>query len=169
MKKILFALLMIFAAIAPALAQKYGHMNYGNIMIALPATAEADKQLEAFKKTLVDKGEVLSKKLQEDYIAFLKEDKDGKLSPLLKQQKQAALQAQQEAITKYEEVVRTELQQKREELIRPITDKVEKAIQDIAKEGGYTMIFDTSQFNAILFAKESEDITPKMKLKLGIK
>jgi outer membrane protein len=169
MKKILFALMLIVAAIAPALAQKYGHMNYGNVVTALPATAEADKQMEAFKKTLVDKGEVMSNKLKEDYVAFLKEDQGGTLSPLQKQQKQTALQAQQEAITKYEEEVRTKLQAKRDELIKPITDKVEKAIQDVAKEGAYAMIFDTSQFNAILFAKESEDITPKVKLKLGIK
>ena len=47
-------------------------------------------------------------------------------------------------------------------------EKVQKAIQDVGKEGGYTMIFDTSTFNAILFAEDSDDVTSQVKAKLGI-
>lgn len=169
MKKFFLGLLALVAFALPAQAQKYGHLNFGNVMIALPATAKADTLLEELKTSLVKIGEVMSNKLKEDYINFLKEQQGGALSPLQQQEKQNALQAQQDAIAKYEEDVRQQLGKKREELLNPILEKVEKAIQEVAKEGGYTMIFDTSKFNALLFAKESEDILPQVKAKLGVK
>jgi outer membrane protein len=46
---------------------------------------------------------------------------------------------------------------------------LQDAINEIGKEGKYTMIFDTSIFNTILFARDSDDLEPLVKGKLGIK
>jgi outer membrane protein len=42
------------------------------------------------------------------------------------------------------------------------------AVKDIAKEKGYTYIFDTSPGTSVLYSPDSDDITALLKAKLGI-
>ena len=57
---------------------------------------------------------------------------------------------------------------KREELYKPILEKLNKAVRDVSKELGYILVFDTST-NALLYGDESLDVTERVKTKLGIK
>ena len=68
----------------------------------------------------------------------------------------------------YEQDITQQLNQAREELLVPIITDAEKAIADVAKANGYSMVFDTSMFNAVLFAAESVDIMNQVKERLGI-
>ena len=56
---------------------------------------------------------------------------------------------------------------KRETLLKPILDKVNNVINEVAKSNGYSMILDSST-GVILYAEESADITAQVKAKLGI-
>jgi outer membrane protein len=60
------------------------------------------------------------------------------------------------------------MQKKKEELYSPIIKKAEDAINAIAKEKGYSYIFDTS-VGAVLFAQESDDVMALVKAKLSLK
>jgi outer membrane protein len=168
MKKITLAFVALFAILGTVSAQKYAHLNYGNLLNAMPAVKDADKQLEDFQKALVSKGEEMSSKLKEGYLAFLKDQQSQTVAPVKLQERQAQLEAEQAAIQKYEETVREQIGAKREALLKPILDRVNQAIKDVAKEKGYSLVFDTSSFNAVLFAKDTEDLFPLMKTKLGI-
>lgn len=59
-----------------------------------------------------------------------------------------------------------ELFKKREQLIRPIQDKVYKAIDDYAKERGYELILDKSSASGILFVGEAIDKTADVQKKI---
>lgn len=59
------------------------------------------------------------------------------------------------------------LAKKREELYKPILEKVNTAMQDVAKENGYLLVFDAST-QVLLYAHESLDVTNLVKAKLGI-
>jgi hypothetical protein len=59
--------------------------------------------------------------------------------------------------------------QKREQLLQPILNEVDAAIQAIGKDGQYTMIFDTSVSGGLVYAVESDDLMPAAKAKLGIR
>ncbi|MGB0177823.1 MAG: OmpH family outer membrane protein, partial [Owenweeksia sp.] len=63
-----------------------------------------------------------------------------------------------------------DLQQKQVELLTPIIEKATKAVQDVAKENGFTYILDSSPSKAVVIfaADNSEDVMPKVKAKLGI-
>jgi len=50
----------------------------------------------------------------------------------------------------------------------PILQKVQDVINEIGRENGYTMIFDTSIPNAFLFVEDSVDISKMVLGKLGI-
>ena len=58
---------------------------------------------------------------------------------------------------------------KQADLLQPIIDKANQAIQSIGKEKGFTYIFDVSAGAVVFFSSDSEDVMPLVKAKLGIK
>jgi outer membrane protein len=62
-----------------------------------------------------------------------------------------------------------DLFKKREELVRPIQDKVYEAIEDYANEKGYDFIFDKGGETGILFANERYDKTDDLLKRLGVR
>ncbi len=149
-------------------AQKIGHLNSGNILVQLPGTKAADAQLKVFQDSLVADGEQLARKLEEDFNAFATQYREGSVTPAEAQKKQAEFQQREAALNTLEETIMNQVAQKREELLSPLLERLQAAINEVAKEGGYQMIFDTSVYNTILFAMESNDIEPLVKAKLGI-
>lgn len=169
MKKITLLVALLIAGISFAQAQKYGHLNFGTLLSVMPETDAADKELETLQKQLVAKGEEMAKAFQAKYLKAVEEVQAGGLSPLQQQQKQEELQKEQAAIAKYEQDIAQQLEAKRAELLKPIVEKARKAINEVSKAGGYLMVFDSSVFNAILFAQPADDLMPAVKTKLGIK
>ena len=160
----------LFVASATGLsAQKFGHLNSGNILIEMPDTKSADDKIKLYQDSLVTVGQARAKLLQEEAIAFSKKYKEGGVTPADAQKKQEEFQKRQEDLANFEQQVQDLIVGKREELLGPILQKVQDAINEVGKAGSYTMIFDTSVFNTILFAQESDDITPQVKAKLGLK
>ncbi|MEY3051457.1 MAG: hypothetical protein RLY31_1242 [Bacteroidota bacterium] len=165
---ILASVLTAFGSWSSLQAQKFGHLNSGNILVLLPGTKAADAQLKVFQDSLVADGEQLARKLEEDFNTFATQYREGGVTPAEAQQKQAEFQQREAELNALEETIMNQVAQKREELLSPLLDRVQQAINEVGKEGGYNMIFDTSVFNTILFAMDSNDIEPLVKAKLGI-
>jgi outer membrane protein len=149
-------------------AQKFGHLNSGNLLVQMPETKGADAKLKVFQDSLIAIGEEKAKKLEQEFNAFVLAYREGNIPPAAAQKKQAEFQQKEAELADLEEEIMGQVAAKREELIAPIIEKVQAAINEIGKEAGYTMIFDTSIFNTILFAQDSDDIEPLVKAKLGL-
>ncbi len=169
MKRITFLLAFCLLAAGPAMAQKYGHLNFGNLLSQMSETKAADSSLEAYRKQLVSKGETMATKFRANYEKLLADIQSKTLSRKDQETREAALAKEQQDIMAYEQEISQKMQVKRQELLKPIVEKAEKAIQDVAKENGYQFIFDTSTFNAVLYVRETDDVMPLVKTKLGIK
>jgi outer membrane protein len=137
------------------------------LLSELPEVKAADSDLEAYQKQLVASGETMVKSFETKYQKYAKEAGEGVLSQVQMQQKEAELGQEQQKIQQYEVEVQQKILQKREELYQPILDKVKVALEAIGNEQGYTMIFDASG-GVLLHAKESEDVMPLVKAKLGL-
>ena len=160
--------LLFFATTTSLLAQKTGHINSGNLISELAATKKAEKELETYQKKLVEATDKQQLGLDEKAKAFEKEYQGGKMSKVAAEERYAALQKEQEAIFKRRQEEEQKVLTKRNELVKPIFNEVEKAIQQVGKDNSYTFIFDTSIFNAILFVEESDDVSELVKKKLGL-
>ena len=101
-------------------------------------------------------------------MALQKAAQEGTLPGIKIQEQQVALQKEQQEIAAYEQEVIQLISKKRDDLLKPIVDKMNAAVKAVGKENGYTMIFDTSIFNSVLYADESEDVMELVKSKLGI-
>ena len=169
MKKIMLFCAVLTVVSVNGFAQKYGHLNFGNLVSLLPETKVADDSLVAYQKQLVAKGEVMAKDFQEKYTKFSEQVQGGLVTPIQQQKMQDELQKLQNDILQYEDQITQLVTAKREELLKPIIDKAEAAIKDVAKANGYVMIFDTSVFNSVLYAVETDDLMPMLVAKLGLK
>ena len=165
-KKALLTMMMALLVVATSWSQKFGHINTQQLLVESPLVKEADTQITNYQNTLITKGQDMVKVFEGEYEAYAKDREAGILSQIQIQQRESALQASQQAIQKYEQEVQQKLAIKREELYKPILDKVKVTLDEIGKEGSYTMIFDTST-NGLLFAVEGEDLLQKAKTRLG--
>ncbi|MAZ28894.1 MAG: hypothetical protein CL868_17670 [Cytophagaceae bacterium] len=144
-------------------AQKYAYVNSDKILAEMPVVQQAQDKLEAYHDLLKKQLEEQQGKLQTKYNEVLEKSQRGELSPQQQLKAEEELQRDQENLSMNEQEMTVKLQDKRQELFQPIYDMVEKAINEVAKEKGYAMVFKAE---AILFAEEVTNATPAVKAKL---
>lgn len=166
--KIILSLAVSLLFLCNVSAQKFGHVNTAAILEAMPEVKGADQILSAFQEGLIKGGEPKATAFEANYKKYLEDVNAGTLSKVQQTERETALAQAQQEIQQYEQQVQLQVLQKREELLKPILQKIDEAIKAEGKEGGYTFIFDSSVSGALLFAKESDDLLPAVKKRLGI-
>lgn len=166
MKK-LFLLTLSLAMASVGFAQKFGYCNSTLLLTSIPDVKAADSDLQAFQAQLTKRGQEMVKALQDKAAELDRKEKQGTISPKDLETQGAKLQEEQAVIAKYEQEVYEKLGQKREELYKPILDRVNQAMADVAKEQQLMFVFDQNT-NVFLYADESLDVTKLVKMKLGI-
>ena len=148
-----------------AITLKLGHINSQELISLLPETKQADIDLQDYAQSL----ETQISSMEEEYKRSIEDYQNNESSydEITKQDKIAAIQAIEQRISNFQQNAQISLQQKQQELLDPIIEKVRKAIDQVAKDGNYTYILDTSA-GSLLYFKESEDILSKVKKELGI-
>ena len=74
----------------------------------------------------------------------------------------------QMAIMNFEGSAQEEVQKLQQKLLKPLNDKYLKVVNAVAKENGYTFIFDLSSNIVAYYPEDSGDITNLVKQKMGI-
>lgn len=166
MKRILFSIFLVFATVSVSFAQKFGHVNFGNLLSQMPDIKASETKLEAYNQDLIKKGEKMVADFKEAVTTA--EKNAPETAPVDMRKIEAKLRQDQAAIQQYERQMSVEIEKKRQELLGPIIKKARDAINAVAKENGYQMVFDSSLFNTLLFTEESSDLMPLVKAKLGI-
>lgn len=171
MKKvsIVLAILISSAVMLGVNAQskiKLAHVNSTELMKIMPGVDTAQKVIEDYQAQLKAEGEAMIAEFQKKYADF--QDKLPTMSQSLQQVKQAELQDLQTRIQNFESQAYEELQSKQEETLAPIIDRAKKAIAEVAKENGYTYVFD-SGVGVLLYSDDSDNILELVKKKIGIK
>jgi len=159
-------MVVMVLAVSSTFAQKFGHINSQQLLVESPLVKTADEQIIAYQAELEKQGIAMREKFDTDYKKYGADIEAGTLNQIQAQQKESELQAQQQAMQQFLVSAQQKLAIKREELYKPILDKVKVAMEQVGKDGNYTMIFDTST-NGLLFAVEGEDLLSKVKAKLG--
>lgn len=165
MKKIL--LLSILTCLTfSSYAQKFGHINSQELLSLMPERIEAQEELQKHAERL--ESQLMS--MQSEYQAGIQEyqNNEANYDDLKKQDKIAEIQGLEQRITTFQQSAQESIQKKEQELFTPLLEKAQNAINDVAKDGKYTYILDTSS-GALLYYEDSEDILSKVKKKLGIK
>jgi outer membrane protein len=170
MKKIGVIMGLFILTSAMAIAQKYAFVDSEYIRNNIPAFTAAQEQLDKLSKQWekeVADGYAVVEQMYKSY-----QNESVLLSQDMKTKREEAI------ITKEKEMkalqnkyfgMEGDLFKKREELVKPIQDEILKAIKEIAVDGSYAVIFDTSSGGNILFANPKFDISDQVLEKLGYK
>ncbi len=170
MKKTLIAIVACLLAFGgTAMAQKnvkLGHINSNDLMQIMPGrdSAQAVLQTEVTElENTLKSMQAEAEKRYNDYVA-----NQAGWTELIRQTKQREIQDMAARIEEFQKNAQEQLQAREAELLKPIIDRAKKAIEDVAKEGGYTYIFDAGTA-ALLFDEGGDDIMPLVTKKLGLK
>lgn len=158
--------LFVMSGIANAQV-KIAHVNTAEILDAMPDKAKAEKSLEKYYGELQSQLETMAKEYQtkmQDYEA-----NQATMSNLVKQSKEKEIVDLQTRITQFQANAENEFENKRAELLKPILDKIQNAINAVGKEKGYTYMLDLATGAAVYVGDNAVDATKDVKSKLGIK
>lgn len=169
MKKFIRHLFVLAAiAFAPAVhAQKFGHIDLDSLLSIMPEMSKANEDAAAYYKTL----ETQMLQMQTELDTKMKEYEANQAtwSPAIKKLKEDELNSLNQRIQGFQMTAQTDFNNKKAELLKPIYDKVNKAVKDVAKEKGYKYVFDSSKSASILlYADPVDDVFNLVKTKLNI-
>lgn len=167
MKKVLIALTLLLSASFSYAQQKIGYIDAEELITMMPEAQKADAEIKSFAKTYQDRLATLQKEFETKYKAYEDAMKAKSLTEPMKDVKEQELQTLQTSIQTTQQSAEEKVAAKRQELLKPITEKADKAISDVAKAKGYTFIFDSS--NSGLVYAASDNIMADVKAALGIK
>jgi outer membrane protein len=136
---------------------KIGHVNFDEIMQALPERDSAQAVLEKETKELQATYEELTATYNQLYDAYQKGL--SSYTAIVKKTKEDELADKQKRLSEFEQNASTTLQNRNTELVKPIIEKINKAINKIATENGFTYILDISKGSVVFVSKESQNIT----------
>lgn len=170
MKRVLkicvLGILLFSAGFANAQTPKFGHIDLQALIQIMPERAVAEKQFTAYQKELEDALALMQKEFQTKYMEYA--TKRDSLSETARKMKEEDLNAMNERIQTYQSSATEQLQKKQGDLLKPVFDKADKAVKDVGAEKGFIYVFDMSSRTILYNSKESIDILPFVKTKLGI-
>lgn len=158
--------IVVTAMAVNAQTPKFGHIDLQALVQVMPERAKAETEFNKFQSDLED----IFGEMQKDYQAKLVEFEQmgDSVSEIKKNAKVAELQDMQQRIQNYQQTASTQLQQKQNELLKPVFEKAEKAIEEVAKEKGLIYVFDIGTKVVLYKSTESIDVLPLVKVKIGI-
>lgn len=165
MKYLLMSAVMLFS-VNMIQAQKFAYVNSQILLEDLPEVKAADAEIQTLQQQLQKKGQEMFENYQKKAMDLQRRRDEGELSPRQLEQEAQKLGEDEEKIRNFENEMQASILQKQQELLAPIQEKVNLAIEEIAKSEGYTMVFDSSS-GALMYSDDENDITQKVKAKLS--
>jgi outer membrane protein len=159
-------ILLFSAGFANAQAPKFGHIDLQALIQIMPERTVAEKQFNDYQKELEDALGIMQKEFQTKYMEYA--TKRDSLTETVRKMKEEDLNAMNERIQTYQQSAGQQLQTKQGELLKPVFDKADKAVKEVGAEKGLIYVFDMSTRTILYNSKESVDILPFVKTKLGI-
>jgi outer membrane protein len=168
MKKVIITAVVLFFSVVMVHAQKFAYVDSQYILDNLPEYTEAQAQLDEvsaqWQKEIETKFAEVDKMYQ-DYQAqavLLPEDMKKKKEQEIVDKEKESKNLQRQRFGQ-----NGDLMKKRQELVKPIQEKVYNAIQEIATSSNYSVIFDKAGALTILFGNPKYDISDEVLDNLG--
>ncbi len=162
------ALAMVFALCGGffvANAQKLGYVDLQEVMVAMPEYKKANTDMEKYQKQLEEDLGKLQVEFKTKYEDF--EKSANTTTATMREFKEKELRQLQERIQEFQQSAQEESRKKEADLLKPIVEKAKNAIAQVAKEVGYSYVFDANSAG-MLYKPEGDNITPSVKKKLGL-
>ncbi len=167
MKNFVLALGLLLTTTTGAFAQttKLGHIDRQKLMLLLPERKDAETKMQAFAKTLDER----LKAMGAEYEAKVA-DAQARAETMTQTEKEVAVREigeLEQRIQAAQQKAQEDLAKQEEELLKPMVDRTNAAISEVAAANNFAYIFDVST-GLVLYYDKGEDIMQLVKTKLNI-
>lgn len=170
MKKLLIALAVILVTTAAASAQRYCVIDTKYILESIPDYKDAQKKLDAIAEQWQKEVDAKFQDIDKMYKAYQAEQ--VMLTEELKQKREDEIVAKEKEAKDLQRKrfgYEGDLFKKREELIKPIQDKIYNAVQKLAASRMYDFVLDKSGGITVIFSDPKLDKSEDILVSLGVK
>jgi outer membrane protein len=164
LKKLLVLAFIALPLCVSAQELKFATVNLQEIFQVMPETAAAQEALQEKAKKYENEIAKMEEELKTKYNA-LAEEKDN-LPENIFNTRMAEIQEISQRVENFRAMATQDLQAEQEKLMAPIQEKLMGAVKEVGNEGNYVYVLDEAQ--VVFKGSMTEDITPKVKTKLGI-
>ncbi len=166
--KLLFAVVLTVGVSCGVKAQslKIGHVDSAAIMEIMPERAKIEQDIQAYAAELQAELQAMGAEYQtkiQDYQA-----NQATMSNLVRQSKEKEIVDLETRIGEFQSNAEYAMQSKQVELLNPLIEKVQNAVNAVGKEKGFTYILDKAAGVVVFIGDNAIDITSDVKAKLGI-
>jgi outer membrane protein len=169
MKKNILIVTILFLFSISLYAQKYAYIDSEYILNSMPSYVEAQAELDRLSVEWQKEIEAKFKKIDEMYRKYQQEavilPEDTKMK---RQNEIIAAENEAKELQKKRFGTDGDLYKKREELMKPIQDRVFTAVEEYAREKSYAFVFDKAGVMTIVYADSKYDINSEILIKLGV-
>ena len=147
--------------------QLFGHVNSQEILTAMPEAATAQLALQSELETMQLQGQTMMQEFEAQQKQF--QIDQATMNDAIRNTKLKELEDLQSRILIFEQNAEQSIQMKQAELFEPILTKIQNAIDEVAKEKGYSYIFDLVGLQGgMVYKDDSHDLTKMVKVKLNL-
>ena len=169
MKKYFPLMAVLLLAVGSLQAQRFAYVNTDLILDQMEdytkAQEEVNKASEVWRTEINTRRtgiEAMYRDFQNDRVLLTKEQEELRIKEI--EAKEEELKTFQQSKFGFE----GELFQKRQDLVKPVQDRVFNAIQELAKDRGYDFIFDQANSTTLLYVNPDNDKSEDVLKRLGI-
>ncbi|MBS1502113.1 MAG: OmpH family outer membrane protein [Bacteroidetes bacterium] len=173
MKKIILLLAFTFTAFTSTFAQRFAFVDSDYILKHIPEYAAAQKQLAALSDQWQKEVDNKSQEIERLYKAY--EADKVLMTADMKKRREAEIASKEKEVRDFQREKfgpDGELAKKSDALIKPIQDRLAKAIQAVAESEDLDMVFDKNSEIMMLYANprlnKSADVIVRLGLKPGV-
>lgn len=170
MRKLVLLVVMGLAAVTSyaQTASKIGYADVDYIFSQMPESKQIDAELKSLQTQLKNQIDAKVQEFQKKY-----QDYTQNLNTMLdavRANTERELQQLQQNIEKLQQDSQTTIQNKQNQLMDPVYKKVGKAIEDTAKENGFTLVLSQQigGLDVVLYGDDNADISDLVLKKMGV-
>jgi outer membrane protein len=168
MKKIIFSFVLLLLGATVTTAQKFAYLDTQYILENLPEYKSAQQQLDRISIQWQKEIEVKFAEIDKMYTDFqaesilLTDDMKRKREEEIIDKEKEAKELQKQRFGKGGDLLK-----RRQDLIKPVQDKIYNAIKEIATTKNYAVVFDKSSDLTMLFTNPKYDISDNVLESMG--
>ncbi|HWY99249.1 MAG TPA: OmpH family outer membrane protein [Bacteroidia bacterium] len=168
MKKLLFTLLFLAGSIMAADAQKFAYIDSQYILSKIPEYKVAQDQLNQLSIQWQKEIEAKYSEIDQLYKAYKADE--VLLTAEMKQKRQAEIEQKEQEVKDLQKQrfgVNGDLFKKRQELVKPLQDKIYSAVQAMAERENLAVVFDKSSDLTMLYTNVKYDKSDEILKDMG--
>lgn len=162
--KLFVVALFVAFSVQTQAQDKFGHVNFDELVSLMPGQDSIKSTLNNYVKGLENQAQTMQSELESKYADY--QANQATMSEIIRQTKEKEITDLQQRIEAFNQQAQYDIQNKQLELTQPLLDKAQKAIEEVAKENGFTYIINANV--QILLYANGTDIMPLVKAKLGL-